>query len=127
MKKFKPIMLLMLTVFFMFASVTSAASYKTTVAKQEEQTYVTSSTIKFTGANVRYDATYQGHGKATVKFMYSADGNYFGPIGTFIFNTGDHKKTLNASTDIPSGGYLYIEITGENGAYVTAYARADRY
>ncbi|MEC0181834.1 hypothetical protein P4H61_10005 [Paenibacillus peoriae] len=126
MKKYRPLFLLMIAVFFMFASVTSAASYKTTVSKQEEQTHVTSDTIKFTGANVVYDSTYYGPGKATVKFMYSFDGNYFSPIAIYQFRSGK-RATSEGSTDIPSGGYLYIDITGDIGTYVQAYARANRY
>ncbi|WOZ36397.1 hypothetical protein [Paenibacillus polymyxa] len=116
MKKFKPMLLVMIAAFLMFATSVSASSYVTTT-KWKNETYVQSDSIHTNGGKVRLRGGYTGPGKATIMFMYSVDGtSRYGPIGTYSFDTFMSGRTFTDYVDVPSGGYFYVVITGDETA-----------
>ncbi|ASR46838.1 hypothetical protein B4V02_09185 [Paenibacillus kribbensis] len=121
MKKFKPILLVMIAAFLMFTSSAFASTRYVDITKHENENHVQSEKLYTEGEQVSFDPYMMAAGNANVYVLFE-DAKTEDTILMSQLVFRPEMKGLNLLTyhRNPNPGYYYVEINGDYNAFITA-------
>ena len=121
MKKFKPMLLVMIAAYLMFTSSAFANSSKVDVTKHENESFVQSEKLYTDGEEVELNPYMLAAGNAEVYVLFEDLESDRTRLMSKLVLTPEMKGLSILSTHRNSGpGYYYIQIRGDYNAYVSA-------
>ncbi|MBS5911292.1 MAG: hypothetical protein KID09_11715 [Paenibacillus macerans] len=129
MKKFKPMLLVMIAAFLMFSFSSSAfAANKVVLDKHEYETLVTSEKVYTEGETVEVQPYMMAAGEANVYVMFEdAETEDSILMGQLVFTPEMKGVAIKTYHKNPRPGYYYLQISGDTNAFIHATLKKLKY